>query len=311
MSAVVIRQPRRVSYAGVRTPHGKASLAVLKAQAHLAYRAQFVLPRTEVSSSTSFTVEEKQIDQDTPVNGSLAVFLQLHNMEQLDEWTEYLLTLQTFHSFDLFVTVLQPENVDQVSKKMSSLSLRAIDVFHNRGMDIGGFLWQAKNHLSALSSYDAVLKLHTKTDKGWRMAISQCFLSPRLTEWVNALHSKRYGWMGARSYLTRSEWAEQDKTRKLEMGAFRRVSSPLQRIFVAGSMFLLRADRLRELLLHPGLNKMVESCYLTTPVGRAVDDWPHAFERFLLIFCSMHGDKYLAIVSSNASKDPRVSKSSK
>lgn len=216
-------------------------------------------------------------------------------MDQLAEWTTYLSSLKTFHEFHLFVTVLKPEDVERVQTAMGDFSLRAVDVFHNRGMDIGGFLWQAKQHLSTLSTYDAILKLHTKTDERWRKLISACFLSDNLSEWVEAVSTGRYGWVGARAYLTRSEWAEQDKTRKLEVAAFRYMSNVRHRVFVAGSMFLLRQTRLTELLTHPNLAVYVNSCFEKTPIGRAVDDWPHAFERFLLTFCEMKGDKYLGI----------------
>ena len=216
-------------------------------------------------------------------------------MEQLAEWTTYLSSLKPFHDFHLFVTVLKPDDVERVQTAMGEFSLRAIDVFHNRGMDIGAFLWQAKQHLSTLATYDAILKLHTKTDDRWRKSISSCFLSEHLLKWVDTVSTGGYGWVGARAYLTRSEWGEQEKTRKLEVAAFRHTSNARQRVFVAGSMFLLRQTRLTELLTHPHLTVYVDLCFQKTPVGRTVDDWPHAFERFLLTFCEMKGDKYLGV----------------
>lgn len=216
-------------------------------------------------------------------------------MDQLDEWKTYLSLLNGFHDFDLFVTVLHANDVDHVTLAMSEFSVRAIDVFHNRGMDIGGFLWQAKQHLSTLPVYAAILKLHTKTEERWRKIISSCFLSEHLSDWVDSISTGRYGWVGARAYLTRSEWAEQEKTRKLEVATFRRTSNVMNRVFVAGSMFLMRQSRLSELLTHPQLAPFIDVCYTKTPVGRTVDDWPHAFERFLLTFCEMQGDKYLAV----------------
>lgn len=225
----------------------------------------------------------------------MAIFLQLHNMNQMNEWSNVIKTicnnLSNHMTVDLFITVLNTSDVTIVRETFKHVSLCAVDVFHNRGMDIGAFLWQIDKHIDMLStvSYECVLKFHTKTHQNWRIAMVQPFLSHNLIEYIDDMKNRNLSWIGSKQVADHLESIEQTKTRTLEQEVFNRVSSQQEKEFVCGSIFLISFPVLLEIVTHPKLRLHIESCYTDTPIGRCENDWPHAFERFFLFYGNMKG----------------------
>ena len=231
-----------------------------------------------------------------------AIFLQLHNMTQLQEWKNAIVRVCGYlstYQVDVYFTVLKQTDCATVHSEFADVSctVKAVDVFHNRGMDIGGFLWQLDRHMAEIKSipYVAVLKFHSKSHRDWRVGMVQPFLSAKLPEWLTEMQHRNLSWIGARGFAWRVECSEQRLTRDMERRTFGRWSMPHERIFVAGSIFMISWPLLREIVTHPQLRYAIVACYQHTPVGRCNSDWPHAFERFFAFYGNMKRMPYKVI----------------
>lgn len=284
--------PRYASYAWVAQKKDEVGEAGKVGKAYEKQNAEKADEKKEEKYEEVGKAEEKM----------LAVFLQMHNLEQLDEWKEHLeilcTHLESFH-VDLYLTVLKSDVVDQVRDHFSCLpcSVKTVDVFHNRGMDIGAFLWQLQRHLVTLKTipYSGMFKFHTKSDKKWRLGMVQPFLSPELPEWIEYMKCQNMSWMGTRNYAWRSEYLESQLTRDLEKNVFGRISFPHERVFLAGSIFYMSWSLLMELVSHPSLRNSIQNCYQRTPIGRCEHALPHAFERFFAFYGNMKQMRYKLI----------------
>ncbi len=231
---------------------------------------------------------------DNPDAPKFAIFLQLHNMSQLQEWKNVIHRVcgyLSMYQVDVYVTVLKQTDCPTVHSEFADLActIKAVDVFHNRGMDIGGFLWQLDRHMSELKTipYVAVLKFHSKTHRDWRVGMVQPFLSPKLPDWLKEMQQRNISWIGARNFAWRIECSEQRLIRDMERRTFGRWSMPHERVFIAGSIFMMSWPLLREMMNNPQLRYAIVACYQNTPVGRCNSDWPHAFERFFAYYGNM------------------------
>lgn len=217
--------------------------------------------------------------------------MQLHNIEQLSEWTETLQTISGLvrgkFSIDLYVTVVSDTDAETVREKwMDLFNIKALDKCPNRGMDVGGFIWQFTRLMSDWTGHEyvAILKLHTKSDKNWRQKMVEPFLTSKLPEYINEMYTKNLGWVGARSFAWRREWKEQHITRDMERQAFGRITHPIERLFIAGTIFMHSFSLMLEMMRTPGLRSAITAVYTHSPIGRVNDSWPHAWERFFGIY---------------------------
>lgn len=227
---------------------------------------------------------------------SVAVFLQLHNDAQLDEWCGTISTfadfLQNHYTVHLYVTVLKnPDTIRRlISEKCTHLIvIRAVDQVPNRGMDIGGFLWQLKTYRDELQTHVAVWKLHTKSNKAWKNNMIEPFLQPNAVEYIDSVRECAVGLVGARKHRSNLEYTEQHLTRCMECAVFKRMSKKHERVFVAGSIFLMSAVILHRLITEPRLQKWIHHCFTHCPIGWCVHNVPHAFERFFAYYTTMSG----------------------
>jgi hypothetical protein len=228
---------------------------------------------------------------------SVAVFLQLHNDSQLDEWCGTVATFANFikekYTVHLYVTVLR--NVEEVHRIIlekcsdNHTVVRAVDLVPNRGMDIGGFLCQLKKYQDELPTHDAVLKLHTKTDTRWKTKLITPFLRPDILEHIDAVQNGSIGMVGAQNCFSRVEYGEKHFTRLMECGVFKRLSNAHERVFVAGSIFMIASSILHRFINEPKLQKWILHSFTKCPIGRCTNYVPHAFERFFAYYTTMNG----------------------
>lgn len=238
-----------------------------------------------------------------PSKKELCIFLQLHNdkitpelLNQVDEIHQYI------PEFDIYATVLSDNSAEfverEIAKKSWVDSVKRVDVFkQNRGMDIGAFLWQLDQVRKTPHSYTALLKLHTKSMHSWRREMITPFTTPHIAYHVQHLkQTPEVGLMGVatRMYVNR-EYGEAKYLRSMEKDVFKRYSSPGERGFIGGSVFLVNYKYLCEMMEEPGLRSYIEDCYTKAPIGWCADHIPHAFERFISYYLSMKNKKILGV----------------
>ena len=192
----------------------------------------------------------------------LAVHLHLYYLKQLPLVLRYLCSLRNIDC-DLFVTMV--EKNPEVENRIKSIYPNAeIWQVQNRGYDIGPFI-DFLHHVE-LDNYQYVLKVHTKGTKSknytslegrrfdntlWGEILWNSLLQTpeRLTENIQILdNNPQYGILGSKYCLTSSKknyekWLPQINN-ELESIGFNPVN---ELSFVAGSMFLARANCLKPL----------------------------------------------------------------
>jgi hypothetical protein len=242
--------------------------------------------------------KHKFVNKDPLKHKSLCIFLQLHNDKITPEIINNVSLIYKYHEdFDVYITVIKEESISLINKLIERLKWKdnvvRIDVFGNRGMDIGAFLWQFER---VDKNYGCVLKLHTKTIDNWRKHLINPFLKSDLVKYIKILNEdKSYGWIGAKHLLVSKESHESVMTRDMEISVFDRHSNVNERYFIGGSVFMIRFDILKEMVSNPSIKEYSRKCYEETPVGWVKHKLPHSFERFILFYSNMRGYKYLGI----------------
>jgi hypothetical protein len=164
-------------------------------------------------------------------------------------------------------------------------------------MDIGAFLWQLNQVRKTPHEYTALLKLHTKSSHSWRREMIKPFTKPLITQHIQHLKlHPEVGMMGvaSRMYLN-LEYGEAGRLRDMEQKVFGRYSTPRERGFIGGSVFLVNYKYLCEMMEEEGLKQIIEDCYTKTPIGWCTDHIPHAFERFISYYLAMKNKKILGV----------------
>lgn len=241
---------------------------------------------------------KKYINKDPLKNKSLCILLQLHNDKITPEIIDNVSSVYKYHEdFDVYITVIKEESIALINKLTEKLrwkdNIVRIELFGNRGMDIGAFLWQFER---IDKTYGCVLKFHTKTMDSWRRNMIKPFLKSEFVRYVCMLNEdKKYGWIGSKNLLVSKESHENIMTRDMEMSVFNRHSSANERYFIGGSIFMIRFDILKEMLMNCSVKEYSRKCYEETPIGWVKHKIPHSFERFILFYSNMKGYKYLGI----------------
>jgi len=240
----------------------------------------------------------KDVNNDPLKDKSRCIFLQLHNDKITPEIIQNVSTIHKYHEdFDVYITVIKEESIALINKLVDKLKWKdnivRIDLFGNRGMDIGAFLWQFER---AEKRYGCVLKFHTKSVDSWRRYMTHPFLKPEIVKYIQSLNKdNNNGWIGSKYLLVSKESHESVMTRDMEMSVFGRHSNDKERYFIGGSIFMIRFDILREMLSHPSIKEYSRKCYEEMPIGWVKHKIPHSFERFILFYSNMKGFKYMGI----------------
>lgn len=233
------------------------------------------------------------VEEPAPIKKELAVFVQMHNTVLLDELFSniseiYSSMIDKKMDMDVYITVVTETDYQKVIDKAIGQKwysvLKRIDLFtSNRGMDIGQFFYQLEKVIYTPVQYISLLKLHSKTDDRWRKEMITPFLNGNTPVMVNKMIDEpKFAIIGADSLVCRNlEFKESVYTREIEQAVFNRFSEPGERLFIAGSTFMIRYSVLKDFMNEEGVKYWTKRCYTDSPIGRCFDDIPHAFERFI------------------------------
>lgn len=187
----------------------------------------------------------------------IAVIVHLYYTEM---WHELAHCLRSFNDidFDLFITTCSSsEDVRQMV--CDEFPCVHYEVVENRGYDIAPFI-KVLNQLD-LDKYDFIAKLHTKrncaewvnycymSEKAWRRCLLNPFSSKKSL--ARALKyfekNKNVGMVASALVVVRSgDYLESEEIRKRAESVISRLNlNPQERVFVAGTMFLVRAECLK------------------------------------------------------------------
>lgn len=229
----------------------------------------------------------------------LCIFLQLHNDNITPEIIDDIDKIyKKYKNFDVYITVINKSSIDLIFKLVENLEWKnniiSIDLFYNRGMDIGAFLWQLEK---VKKRYGCLLKFHTKTNNDWRRKMIDPFIDGNISMYVDELSNikNKIGFIGSKKLFSKEEWKEFTITRNIEKTSFNRITHPFERRFIAGSIFMINFDIIMKMIHHHGINKYVKSCYTNMPIGRVIDNLPHSFERFICYYPILLGLRYKLI----------------
>jgi len=193
---------------------------------------------------------------------TLAVHLHIYYTKQLSEVMHYLANLGDT-DYDLYVT-LSAENQEVVDKIKAEYPKAKIWVVENRGYDIGPFI-DFLNHINT-DDYKYILKLHTKGKNSknytwlngnrfnnalWGKVLWDSMLADnrRLSENINILErNDKIGMVGSRYCFTNSKKDYANLLPQINAELKKVGQEPVEKIsFIAGSMFLVRAEILAPL----------------------------------------------------------------
>lgn len=192
----------------------------------------------------------------------IAVHLHIFYSEQIDEMVKYLQNI-CGAEYDLFVTVIKDFNYVQSKIKAFKSDAKIVEV-SNRGYDVGPFI-EFINRID-LSKYDYVLKLHTKNRQKdlwvklnnrrfnnalWHSLLLDALLKTpeRFVENCKLFMHYPYSGLVASAYcLTNEQKTYQDILPQINDELSKMGFAVCQTFyFVAGTMFMARADLLRPL----------------------------------------------------------------
>lgn len=240
-----------------------------------------------------------KVDLKQEIEKSLCIFLQLHNDIITPEIINDVNNIYNYYKdFDVYITVIKESSITLINQLVSNLEWKnnivSIDVFFNRGMDIGAFLWQLER---IKKRYLCLLKFHTKTDSMWRRNMIDPFISENIKNYINELGNlnNNIGFIGAKKLFSSQEWREFTITREIEKSSFKRITHFFERRFIAGSIFMINFEIIIKMLNNYSINKFVKSCYTNMPIGRVNDNIPHSFERFICYYPILLGLRYKLI----------------
>ena len=192
----------------------------------------------------------------------LLIHLHVYYHEQLSYFLQKIGNICNV-DYDLYVTMHQ-HNPAAESKVLAFFPDAKILIVENRGYDVGAFV-EVLNHVN-LAKYDYVLKLHTKKNTGsqlleinksriarryWsRMLIEALIDTPQI--WLKNLQilaaNSKVGMIAAKKLITSETASYEDIKDRVVKTVSDFGFSPLQSIrFVAGTMFLIRAELLKPL----------------------------------------------------------------
>jgi lipopolysaccharide biosynthesis protein len=225
----------------------------------------------------------------------------LHLFHQ-DQWPEFRERLAALHGDGPQLVVAIPEEIDGDA---TIAEIKAFDPaakivrVANRGFDIGSH-WQVLDTID-LSGFDVALLLqtkkstHTRVGPIWRRNLVDALIGSR-SRWLDNLHllatQPRIGMIGSAWHQTTFHpWtypAMRDVLRALQMPTrFDEIKAIHE--FTAGSMFMIRADLLRQLHVKTRAAVVFES-YASLSVARRGDDsLAHAMERAFGLYTRWRG----------------------
>jgi lipopolysaccharide biosynthesis protein len=129
----------------------------------------------------------------------LALALHLFNFDLLEELYSYLQNLiKAGYRYDMYVAVPFGSDITQLRKYWPQAT---VTTHENRGFDIASFFSLCR--LILQRKYDLVLKLHTKSDPGWRRSLIAPLLGDpsKAKAAVEAFKNPKVGMVGARQWV--------------------------------------------------------------------------------------------------------------
>jgi hypothetical protein len=228
----------------------------------------------------------------------LCIFAQLHNDSITPEILDIISDIyKSIQDFDIFITIIDEKSEDLIKNHIKNEkwaeNIKNIELFNNRGMDIGAFLWQIEKLNIKKDDYLCLLKLHTKTDKTWRDDMLRPF-KQNIDKYIkNFRNNEKLGMIGSHNRLCNFEFDEIVITRSIEFAVLNRLTTIEERKFIAGSVFMIRFNVIVDLLKEKNIDEFIKICYTEMPIGRCEHNVPHSFERFL---CYYTNTKKLKIV---------------
>lgn len=194
----------------------------------------------------------------------IAVHMHVYYVEQLDDLLKKLQNL-TIAAYDLYVTLT--DDNEEIKQKIIAFKPNAkVWKVLNLGYDIGPFIDFL--HKINLDDYDYVIKIHTKrAEKSpvhfnrlrfsistWRNMLLDALLSSPRNIWKNIQLFKQdnqLGMIGSSYVLLDGEWAFAGKVQQLseEMQKIG-LNMPQHKQFIAGTMFMIRAQLLKPFLFY-------------------------------------------------------------
>jgi len=263
-------------------------------------KTSFSFYNNNIHSAERIVVKKEiQVEIKKEIEKSLCIFLQLHNDLITPEIIEDVNNIyKNYKDFDVYITVINKSSIDLINSLLSNTEWKdnviTIDLFFNRGMDIGAFLWQLER---INKRYKCLLKFHTKTDKDWRRKMIEPFITDNIKNYIEELGdlNNKIGFIGAKKLFSKEEWKEFSITRNIEKSSFNRVTHFFERRFIAGSVFMINFDIIMNMIKNHSINKFVKSCYTNMPIGRVNDNIPHSFERFICYYPILLGLRYKLI----------------
>lgn len=226
---------------------------------------------------------------------NIAIHAHVYYAELWDELADCLRNFQGY-PYDLFVTT--PHSDETLKKRiLSDFPDADYRILENRGYDLGPFI-DVLNSLD-LSKYDYIVKLHTKRDwSGWfnfmhvhgpqwrNMLLSFCRTRQAVENALDVFQRNPKAGMVANASLiiTHGDYPESEnvKQRAEQLLAKARLL-PAQRIFIAGTMFMARAQLLKPL---QGLRTLND---FEPVLQHEVGTLAHAYERLLGYAISAQG----------------------
>lgn len=220
----------------------------------------------------------------------ILVHLHIYYPHLYDELKNCILNI-TSHKVDLFVTMVE-EHSEIISDIKETFPNSHIEIVENRGYDVGPFI-HILNQVN-LDNYDYILKLHTKSDKPkpchlygfdasgnkWRKELISFMNNWNQT--ISLIEKRKdVGMIAGANVILKSCY---DKGFYVMEKVFEIAESIMQSkvdenyLFVAGTMFLIRAK-----LLKPIQNKFTLKDFETAQEGG--ETLAHIFERIFGIIC--------------------------
>lgn len=183
----------------------------------------------------------------------VAVLLHIGSLLSLDELLRDINNIRLAGiPFDLYVNlVIGKVPIEQTTRIILLAYPHAIiQASENRGMDIGGFLQLLPVVLTATTSYDYVLKLHTKTSSWWRRALIQpiCGSPGQIKLCMRTFQTQpRVGMIGSSRYLFREELGRQPNCYYIQHLTTLLNIPYTEYQFIGGTMFWIRTSVLRSI----------------------------------------------------------------
>ena len=231
----------------------------------------------------------------------ILVHLHLFYQDMLPEMLTLLRSLDGYE-YDLFATVVNasPETLAELRRFKPEVTV--IDV-ENRGYDVAPFVRVLQ--LADLSRYDYVIKLHTKqnlkrrawlknvsfTGSGWRrLLVSFMASSEQLRRTLALFRNPETGMVSHYNLIIEAEREDRLANARADKMLAEMGLRTEDRRFVAGTMFIVRAELLRPLKDYPCRMSDFEPYNGETPGGTLA----HVYERLFGFVVTAQGQKIVS-----------------